>query len=47
MLTRDDSKLAHPVHQDKDMKETTTCKSTNILRNKRQLAISRERYLQE
>ena len=46
-ITRDDSQLAHPVHQDKDVKETTTYKSTNILRNKRQLAISRERVCLE
>ncbi len=41
--TRDDSQLAHPVYQDKDMKETTAYKSTGILRKKRQLAISRKR----
>ncbi|MEZ5083800.1 MAG: hypothetical protein R2750_10170 [Bacteroidales bacterium] len=45
-ITGDNSLLAHPVHQDKDVKETTTYKSTNILRNKRQLAISRGRYVQ-
>ena len=43
MPTRDDSQLAHPVHQDKDVKGKTTYKSTSILRNKSQLAISRAR----
>jgi hypothetical protein len=42
-LTRDNSQLAHPVHPDKDVKETTTYKSTNILQDKRQLAILRAR----
>ena len=46
MPTHDNSQLALPVLQDKDVKEIKVYKSNGILQNKRQLAISRARYNQ-
>jgi len=42
--TGDNSHLAQPGHQDKDMKEPNEYKSINILREKRQQAISPGRW---
>jgi hypothetical protein len=41
---RDDSQLAHAGHPVKDVKEKTTYKSAGILRNKRLMVISPDRY---